>query len=99
MRYGVDVVFSGHEHFYERVKPQNGIAYFTEGGSAKLRDGNIRKTDLTAKGFDTDRSFMVAEVAGDTLHFQTIARTGTLVDAGTVARRPDSPKAGAQPSR
>lgn len=96
IQYGVSVVFSGHEHFYERVKPQHGIAYFTEGGSAKLREGNIRKTNLTEKGFDTDRSFMVVEIAGDTMHFQTISRTGQLVDSGTIARRQDraSPSTG-----
>lgn len=87
IKYGIDVVFAGHEHFYERIKPQNGIAYFTEGGSAKLRDGNIRETDLTAKGFDADRSFMVVQVEGDQLQFQTISRTGQLVDSGTIERR------------
>ena len=38
-KYNVNVVFAGHEHFYERIKPQSGIYYFTAGGSAKLRDG------------------------------------------------------------
>ena len=80
------MVFAGHEHFYERVKPQRGIAYFTEGGSAKLRKGNITRTELTERGFDTDRSFMVVEIAGDELLFQTISRTGELVDSGTVRR-------------
>ena len=28
---------AGHEHFYERIKPQKGIAYFILGNSAKLR--------------------------------------------------------------
>lgn len=56
MKYGVNVVFAGHEHFYERVKPQNGIQYFTAGGSAKLREGNIRTTGMTARGFDTEQS-------------------------------------------
>ena len=52
---GVDVVFSGHEHFYERMKPQKGITYITQGGGAKLRRGNIRdNSTITAKGFDTD---------------------------------------------
>ena len=37
MQYGVDVVFAGHEHFYERLKPQKGINYFIAGGAAKLR--------------------------------------------------------------
>jgi hypothetical protein len=88
IKYNVSVVFAGHEHFYERIKPQNGIAYFTAGGSAKLREGNIReRSSLTAKGFDTDNSFMLVEIDGDELHFQTISRTGQTVDEGTVTRR------------
>ena len=43
LKYGVDIVFAGHEHFYERIVPQKGIYYFTQGGSAKLREGNIRR--------------------------------------------------------
>jgi hypothetical protein len=43
IKYGIDVVFAGHEHFYERIKPQKGIYYFTCGGSAKLRAGDIRR--------------------------------------------------------
>ena len=41
--HGVDVVFAGHEHFYERMRPQGGIVYIIQGGSAKLRKGNIRR--------------------------------------------------------
>jgi len=85
---GVDVVFAGHEHFYERLKPQNGIHYITEGGSAKLREGNIRVgSAMTAKGFDTDNSFMLVEIAKDQLYFETISRKGQLVDTGTLLRR------------
>jgi predicted phosphodiesterase len=85
---GVDVVFAGHEHFYERLKPQNGIYYITEGGSAKLREGNIRVgSAMTAKGFDTDNSFMLVEIAKDQLYFETISRPGQLIDSGTFLRR------------
>ncbi len=84
VKYGVNIVFAGHEHFYERIKPQKGIAYFIEGGSAKLREGDIQNSDLRAAGLDTDRSFMVAEISGDTFHFETLSRTGQLVDKGTV---------------
>src|SRR5688572_5748567 len=50
IKYGVDVVFMGHEHFYERLKPQNGIQYFVLGSSAKLRKGGITpKSEITAK--------------------------------------------------
>jgi hypothetical protein len=85
VKYGVSVVFQGHEHFYERLKPQNGIAYFTNGGAAKLREGNIRVGAMTAKGFDTDRSYMLAEIDEKTMYFQTLSRAGKLVDSGSVA--------------
>lgn len=86
LKYGVDLVLTGHEHFYERVKPQKGINYIIVGSSAKLREGNITKTDLTAAGFDRDNVFMLAEIAGDMMHFQTISRTGQTVDSGTLRR-------------
>ena len=89
---GVDVVFAGHEHFYERLTPQKGIFYFTEGGSAKLREGNIRVgSAMTAKGFDTDNTFMLVEIAGDQMFFETISRTGRVVDSGIVPRREVAP--------
>jgi hypothetical protein len=87
VKHGVDVVFAGHEHFYERMKPQNGIHYFISGGAGKLRRGNIRNTDLTAKGFDQDRHFMLVEIDGDHLWFQAISRTGKVVDSGMITRR------------
>ncbi len=89
LKYGVQVVFSGHEHFYERLKPQKGIYYFVNGGGAKLRSGNIIKSPMTEIGFDTDRSYMVVEIAGDVMTFQTLSRTGTRVDSGTI-RRPQA---------
>jgi predicted phosphodiesterase len=88
LEHGVNVVFAGHEHFYERLHPQKGIYYFTAGGSAKLRSGNIaRKSPLTAKGFDTDNSFMLVEVTKDQLLFETISRKGQLVDTGAIMHR------------
>ncbi len=90
IKYGVQVVFSGHEHVYERVKPQKGIYYFTEGASGELRWGNLRKTDLTAVGYDKDRSFLSIEISGDDLSFQAISRTGITVDSGSF-HRPDAP--------
>ncbi len=84
IRYGVDVVFAGHEHFYERIKPQKGIYYFIQGGSAKLRKGDIRVGALTAAGFDTDFSFTLAELGKDAMQFQTLSRLGKPVDSGSL---------------
>ncbi|MEO7790593.1 MAG: metallophosphoesterase [Vicinamibacterales bacterium] len=86
-KYNVSLVLTGHDHFYERVKPQKGITYFETGSGGQLRKGNIDKsTGITASGFDTDLVFMGAEIVGDDLYFQAIARDGRTVDAGVVKR-------------
>ena len=91
IKYNLNVVFAGHEHFYERIKPQKGIYHFTAGGSAKLRTGDImRNSPLTDKGFDTEQSFMLVEIDGDVLRFQTISRRGKKVDSGEIRRGPSS---------
>jgi len=88
VKYDVSVVLTGHDHFYERVKPQKGIAYFVVGSGGQLRAGNIdRQSGITAAGFDTDLAFMAAEIAGDEMYFQAISRAGHTVDSGVLMRR------------
>jgi hypothetical protein len=88
LKYNVSVVLTGHDHFYERIKPQKGIVYFVVGSGGQLRPGNIIKgSPLTARGFDTDRAYMQAEINGDEMFFNAIARTGRVVDSGTITRR------------
>lgn len=88
VKHGVTVVFTGHEHFYERIKPQQGIVHFVTGAGGQLRRGNInRGSGLTAVGFDMDRSFMAIEINDDRLVFNAISRTGTVVDSGIIERR------------
>jgi calcineurin-like phosphoesterase family protein len=86
VKYGVNAVFTGHEHFYERIKPQKGIAYFIAGSSAKLRAGNIAPSALSDKGFDTGFTFMLVEIVGDDLFFQTVTEKGATIDSGTIHR-------------
>ena len=81
-----DVVLAGHEHFYERLRPQRGILYFVSGAAGSLRRGDIRETDLTARGYDTDYSFMLMEISGDEAYFQVISRAGVTVDAGVITK-------------
>jgi hypothetical protein len=86
VKYGVNVVLTGHDHFYERIKPQKGIYYFVSGAGGKLRKGDIKKgTGLTAKGYDDDMSFMLFEVVnGKQMHFQAISRTGATIESGVL---------------
>jgi predicted phosphodiesterase len=92
-RYSVDVVLTGHDHVYERIKPQKGIQYFVVGNSAKVRKGDLEEIGLTAKGFDTGYGFMLVELDGDQFHFQVISDAGKTIDSGTVVRnrQPNAP--------
>ena len=89
---GLTIGMPGRSGFLlSNVVPQKGINYFTAGGSAKLRSGDIvGNSALTAKGYDTGQSFMLVEIDGDLLRFQTISRQGKTVDSGEIRRTPTS---------
>jgi predicted phosphodiesterase len=88
VKYNVSVVFTGHDHIYERTKPQNGIVYFVVGSGGQLRRGNIdERSPLTARGFDTDLAFLAVEIDGDQMFFNALSRTGQVVDSGVITRR------------
>jgi hypothetical protein len=85
-QYSVDIVYSGHEHVYERIKPQHGIYYFVLGNSGKLRPHDLRPSPQTQKGFDTDRCFAAFEIAGDRVYFKTISAHGETVDSDVLSK-------------
>ena len=84
-RYGVNVAFSGHDHIYERTKPQQGIQYFVTGAGGKTRRGDI---DLASSfrdtSFDEDNHFMLIEIEDNQVSFQAISETGAVVDSGLI---------------
>jgi len=87
VKYGVNVVYSGHDHVYERIKPQKGITYFVNGSSGQLRPGDMRPSATTAAYFDRDQVFSLVEIDNDDLFFQAISRTGRTVDSGVIHRQ------------
>jgi predicted phosphodiesterase len=89
VRHGADVVFSGHDHLYVRMKPRHGILYFVSGAAGDVRRGDFRPSALAARGYDADLHFMLVEIAEEALHFQAISRTGETIDAGRVLHSRD----------
>jgi 3',5'-cyclic AMP phosphodiesterase CpdA len=88
VRHGVNVVLSGHDHHYERFKPQKGITYFVTGSGGKLRAGGVDRSADTALAFAQEQAFMLVEIAGDQLSFRAISRTGRVIDSGVIVRPP-----------
>lgn len=88
VKYGVNVVLTGHDHVYERIKPQKGIYYFVSGAGGQLRKGDLNgSSPLTEKAYDRDMHFMLFEVVDDQMYFQTISRTGETIDSGVLTRQ------------
>ena len=87
IKYGVDVVFSGHEHIYERIRQQKGVSYFIVGSSGQLRKGGVTPSAITAASFADDRVFLVATLTGAEMTFQAISRSGAIVDSGALPNR------------
>jgi predicted phosphodiesterase len=87
VRYGVDVVFAGHDHVYERFRPQKGVLHFVLGpGGQEPR--TMRRSEETAASFEGEQNFMLVEVSRDALNFHAVSRTGAIVDSGSIRPRP-----------
>ena len=87
VKYGVNAVFAGHSHCYERVKPQKGVHYFTEGASGEIKKRTLdRKSPLMAAGEDMVNSFLIVQVTDNTMTVEAIAADGKLIDSYTIKR-------------
>jgi hypothetical protein len=88
VRNRVDVVFSGHDHLYERIAPQQGIRYFVSGGGGRNLYGFHRSAFDEAGS--SEHHFMVVEIAGDRLFFEAISPQGRTLDCGVFWRTADA---------
>jgi len=87
-RYGVNVVISGHDHTYERVKPQQGVQYFVTGAGGKVRPGDVNLgSPFRAMSYDRDNHYMQMVIEDQQINFQTIARSGAVIDRGAITPR------------
>jgi 3',5'-cyclic AMP phosphodiesterase CpdA len=87
VKHGVNVVFAGHDHVYERIQPQKGITHFVGGSSGQLRRGDMRRSAVTAASNDQEQAFILVEIEGDDLFFETRSRSGRTIDSGLVRRQ------------
>lgn len=83
VEYGVQLVLTGHDHFYERSHPQQGIVYVVSGAGAKLSD--VGSADFTAVS-EKALQFMIGRVDGDAMRMQAIDEAGEVIDDFTIRR-------------
>lgn len=85
IEHGVDIVLSGHNHVYQRLRPQNGIHYFTAGSGGKIDRGQILPDDPDLLvGNDERNVAILLQFTEGTCEFKAIDSLERIVDEGTI---------------
>ncbi len=79
-RAGVKVVFQGHNHFYERIRPINGVRYITSGGGGHHLYPVSRRKPYSARLVNDRHTFVQVDVKGSQLWLRAIDASGRVVD-------------------
>jgi 3',5'-cyclic AMP phosphodiesterase CpdA len=83
-KYGVQIVFSGHEHDYQRTNPINGITYIVTGAASLARRTGI--DDFTAVAYST-HSFVDMNIFDDHILLRAIDQDGEQFDEAVIPVR------------
>ena len=82
-RYGVDIVFSGHDHDYERANVDNVTYIVTGGGGAPLRECGTSPWTIYA---ESTFHFCIVTVNESTLEFSAVKPDGTQFDSFSIEK-------------
>lgn len=76
---GVRVVFTGHDHFWERFAPTNGVHFVVTGGGGGVPYGVFRRDPGSARVIAQHHLVRVA-VRGAEMHLESVSTNGALLD-------------------
>ncbi len=103
--HGVDIVFSGHDHSYERIRQQNGVVYIVTGGGGAILYNQTKPMPWTVIHHKVNH-FVTVDVTEKTLTLiaHGVALPGKdavgTIDSVVITREPAwSPTAAAGPDR
>ena len=87
-KHGVDVVFAGHNHFYARMAPQDGIRYFVSGGGGRsVYDPRASKATWPRAAATTTSSTCASRATASSTTPSTATAGRATPDASPRARR------------
>jgi Predicted phosphohydrolases len=90
--YGVEMIFNGHDHDYERFNPINGVQLIANGSGGSLMNGIQDQRDAASSQFYTVPEFLKVTIQGDSLFLQAIATNGSVFDYMSLRRSPPPPQ-------
>lgn len=83
-RYGVQIVFSGHEHDYQRSDPINGVTYIVTGAASRTRRTGV--DDFTAVAYSTHH-YVDMNIYDDHILLRAIDQDGEQFDEVVIPAR------------
>jgi hypothetical protein len=83
-RYGVAMVFAGHNHYYSRAVVRGVQHVTTGGGGAPLKSPESGQSNVVA--MRSTSHFCRIEIDGDVLRFRAVDRNGAVIDSVTTDR-------------
>jgi hypothetical protein len=87
VKHGVQVVMTGHEHFFAKLKPVDGVHYLISGSGGKIHPGGIDQKDPRLEyGIDTAFHFVSVKLSEEVLEFTVIDSSGKTLYTGSIPR-------------
>jgi hypothetical protein len=83
---GVDVVFNGHDHLYERTRPIGGVVYVTTGAGGAELYARYYRNAFTGVFVNDRHSYTYVEVRERTLLLRQTDASGRELDSVTITK-------------
>lgn len=84
-QFGVQAVFSGHDHSYERFASTNGVHCFISGGGGYTLYALTQRDPLSER-FERTYHSLRARISGETMLVEAVDRFGAVFDRVTIPR-------------
>lgn len=90
-RYGVQLIFTGHDHDYERFVPTNGVHSVVTGGGGIYLYGLTERQPGSAQ-FIARQHCLKISIQDDALELNALDKNGNLFDTMFIQRAPPAPR-------
>jgi hypothetical protein len=88
VQYGVQMIFNGHDHDYERFNPIQGVQLIANGAGGSQINGIHDERDGASSQFYAIPEFLKVTIQGDALSLQAINTNGNVFDYVCLRRTP-----------
>ncbi len=91
-QYGVQMIFSGHDHDYERFNPVRSVQLIVTGAGGGTMNGITDARDAASSQFLMVYECTKVSIQGDSLHLQAIDTNALVIDELFIQRVPPAPR-------